>query len=159
MKHRNRVVVGLAMCAALGGVALADASDGPFLTIAALVNFWTNQPGTTAIHIFANGSDVYDRNGFGPAFEKEYFFCKNDGFRPQCPNDISAGSTTSKFLIDTFGANKEIILDGTLISGSGTPGHLNLKTCHGDRGVRYFVVTEADSGFSPPIFTGGNCYF
>lgn len=80
----------------------------------------------------------------------EAFQCTSD-VRPQCPN-VQAGSATAQWLETTFGTNKNIFVDGTVVQ-NGTGGTLDIMSCLAD--VSYYVVTHLDVGFSPPVYSGG----
>lgn len=123
--------------------AAADPNNGPFASEPALRAYWDSQPaGFVAVFIYYDGRLIFRGGGAGgPAFAKQYFQCTGD-VRPQCAN-VEAGAATARSLETTFGINKNIFVDGTVVQ-SGVAGTLDIMSCMVD--ARYFVVQHLDGG-------------
>jgi hypothetical protein len=135
-------------------------SDGPFTDTQSLINYWSNtSTGGALTQIFLNGSKVYQRSGFGPAFTKQYFDCYSSDIYAVCPTDFRDGFTSFDTLVSRFSTNTAIYQDGVLVR-SGTGAWANISKCTGDDSfygcIRYYKVVYYFSGFGPAY--ASTCY-
>jgi len=143
----------------------AMTSEGPFFDQQALINFWTaTSTGGAATQIFLNGSKVYERPGFGPAFVKQYFSCMDTihhAIYAVCPTGQHDGFTNFNTLVSRYPVTATIFRDGVLFRSGTDPGSVSITTCTGDLSflgcsVYYKVTTEFTPFLGVPYTS--SCY-
>lgn len=156
-------MLGLFIAMSIPGVAAA-AHDGPFANLSALVTYWNGTSTNSAqTNIYLDGTKVFNRNGFGPAYEQQYFECpQTSDIRTECQvGDIASRDEHLAHQVAKFPSNATIYLDGTLYRSGVTGLIAQLLTCTGDASyyapgwVRYYATDNYYDGWLPSF--NGSC--
>jgi len=139
---------------------LSGSGEGPFTNVQALVNYWGNTPMNGAMtQIYLNGKKVYERQGFGPAFVKQYFESSGSTIYAVCPSGIRPGYTNFDTLVSRAPAGAWIYRDSVLVRQGTNAASVDISTCLGDQSyygpVSYFRVIDY---YNPPAEWGNTCY-
>jgi len=142
-----KVFSALALSLALLPGVVSAYSDGPFVDINALNTYWNGtSTGGALTQIYVDGTKVFERSGFGPAFVKQYFGCATGGdIRTVC-GAVQDGAVDINDVLATFSPGYKVYLDGALYRAGSPSAVAGITTCFGDASyygnVQYYKITS-----------------